>query len=279
MGSEENKAFASLNTVVDQLKRIGDQNGLKPSDDKELETLQPTSYRIEERQKENDNNSQTDVLSPASSASFDDRSTGSSYAMTRNSIFNRSSSSLGASQQQQPPPPTSAPGSSSTLDMLAIASAAPPPPTMEMVRESTNNLSFGTGSHSGSYNDLSSFGFQSSDNSIPVAPAPSAPPPPPPPNMNLSMYPELPVASAVPMPASSPHPWSNSSSSSSGFAQTNPFANTSSHSTASSSYAPPSMYGTPYAPPPLPSYAAPPAPYAPPQPVVGRRLSSNPFDD
>ena len=197
LASDEAKLFGELNAVVNNLKNVAQQHGLKPQARlKELSQL--SAAQIDTKGADSalrltdglaspvggfmDGPERTGgggVLSPAAGSVA---SHGSGAVSPANSLgnpdpFSRTSSlaSMGSYHSQNP------------SDMMAVAAASAPPPTLDMVTNATGSMSIGATPQNFSSGSLPPLPHGGSG-SIPVAPPPMAAPPPPPPPTGLSMY-------------------------------------------------------------------------------------------
>ena len=226
VANEEATSLKSLDQVVQQLKAIGDQHGIKAAGRlKDLESTPPSQLYSKE------GGLQMLANAPANG----DGTMGSggdpfgSAALTPGSVAPQGMGgypvTVGSAVDAPPPvPPIASPvagtytrqgsvasfdsssygapnsGNISTSAMLAVANSSAPPPTLDQVNDATASMSIGA-SPFGQPSPAATGGFGNnsfhrsssvaSDDSYPygqVAAPPAAPPPPPPPPGGMSMY-------------------------------------------------------------------------------------------
>ena len=223
LASDEAKLFGELNGVVNNLKNVAQQHGLKPQA-RLKELSQMSAAQIDTKGSDSalrltdglaspvgsvtglpGFSSPVDgpgrvggggVLSPGSVASHGSGAITPTNSLGNPDPFSRASSfaSTGSFHSQTPG------------DMMAVAAASAPPPTLDMVTDATGSMTLGNPPRNYSSGSLPPLAAPA-----PMAPPPMAAPPPPPPPAGLSMY-SAPSSDIVPSAPPQPHSYDNYSS-------------------------------------------------------------------
>ena len=207
LASDEAKLFGELNAVVNNLKNVAQQHGLKPQARlKELSQL--SAAQIDTKGAASALRLTDGLASPIGSTTslpgFMDgpERTGGGGVLSRapGSVASYGSGAVSPANSLGNPDPFSRTSSLASMnsfqgggpaqnpvDMMAVAAASAPPPTLDMVTNSTGSMSIGATPQNFSSGSLPPLPHGGSG-SMPVAPPPMAAPPPPPPPTGLSMY-------------------------------------------------------------------------------------------
>jgi hypothetical protein len=222
LASDEAKLFGELNGVVNNLKNVAQQHGLKPQA-RLKELSQMSAAQIDTKGADSalrltdglasPNVNTTSLLGFASPMDGPDR-TGGGGVLSPGSVASHGSGAISPANSLSNPDPFSRASSFASTgsfhsggppqnpgDMMAVAAASAPPPTLDMVTDATGSMAIGTSArnyssgslpplpHGGSGGAASRSGSLVSDTGPTfVAPPPMAAPPPPPPPTGLSMY-------------------------------------------------------------------------------------------
>ena len=242
LASDEAKLFGELNGVVNNLKNVAQQHGLKPQA-RLKELSQMSASQIDTKGSDSALRLTDGLASPVGSttglpgfASPMDgpERVGGGGVLSPGSVASHGSGAISPANSLGNPDPFSRASSFASTgsfhsqtpgDMMAVAAASAPPPTLDMVADATGSMTLGSsprnyssGSlpplpHGGSGGAASRSGSYVSDaGSVPMAPPPMAAPPPPPPPAGLSMY-SAPSSDMVPS-APQPHSYGNYTSAS-----------------------------------------------------------------